>query len=151
MSVISELVGRLPSLRQKSVPIAQTRSESADTIVELITAVPGSPAMTSGTQGEALGGGWTVPTATVRIFCNVLVVKGLRENPPKPMDRHAASRPRHERQVVCRPAPAVNRLRRLIAAPTAVAPSTALREATDRAAEHQERAAGAQGNGGFKP
>ena len=77
MSVISELVGRLPSLRQKSVPIAQTRSESADTIVELITAVPGSPAMTSGTQGEALGGGWTVPTATVRIFCNVLVVKGL--------------------------------------------------------------------------
>jgi len=33
--------------------------------------------MTSGTQGEALGGGWTVPTATVRIFCNVLVVKGL--------------------------------------------------------------------------
>ena len=80
MSVISELVGRLPSLRQKSVPIAQTRSESADTIVELITAVPGSPAMTSGTQGEALGGGWTVPTATVRIFCNVLVVKGLRFN-----------------------------------------------------------------------
>ena len=80
MSVISELVGRLPSLRQKSVPIAQTRSESADTIVELITAVPGSPAMTSGTQGEALGGGWTVPTATVRIFCNVLVVKGLRGN-----------------------------------------------------------------------
>ena len=78
MSVISELVGRLPSLRQKSVPIAQTRSESADTIVELITAVPGSPAMTSGTQGEALGGGWTVPTATGRIFCNVLVVKGLR-------------------------------------------------------------------------
>ena len=77
MSVISELVGRLPSLRQKSVPIALTRSESADTIVELITAVPGSPAMTSGTQGEALGGGWTVPTATVRIFCNVLVVKGL--------------------------------------------------------------------------
>ena len=80
MSVISELVGRLPSLRQKSVPIALTRSESADTIVELITAVPGSPAMTSGTQGEALGGGWTVPTATVRIFCNVLVVKGLNKN-----------------------------------------------------------------------
>lgn len=88
MSVISELVGRLPSLRQKSVPIAQTRSESADTIVELITAVPGSPAMTSGTQGEALGGGWTVPTATVRIFCNVLVVKGLRigfRSPPAPI------------------------------------------------------------------
>ena len=83
MSVISELVGRLPSLRQKSVPIAQTRSESADTIVELITAVPGSPAMTSGTQGEALGGGWTVPTATVRIFCNVLVVKGLTPYPPR--------------------------------------------------------------------
>ena len=79
MSVISELVGRLPSLRQKSVPIAQTRSESANTIVELITAVPGSPALTSGTQGEALGGGWTVPTATVRIFCNVLVVKGLMQ------------------------------------------------------------------------
>ena len=83
MSVISELVGRLPSLRQKSVPIALTRSESADTIVELITAVPGSPAMTSGTQGEALGGGWTVPTATVRIFCNVLVVKGLTRPPQK--------------------------------------------------------------------
>ena len=79
MSVISELVGRLPSLRQKSVPIAQTRSECADTIEELITAVPGSPGMTSGTQGEALGGGWTVPTATVRIFCNVLVVKGLTD------------------------------------------------------------------------
>lgn len=92
MSVISELVGRLPSLRQKSVPIAQTRSESADTIVELITAVPGSPAMTSGTQGEALGGGWTVPTATVRIFCNVLVVKGLTPKRMAEIRRVEASR-----------------------------------------------------------
>ena len=39
---------------------------SAEAIVKLNTAVPGSPGTTSGTQGGALGGRWTAPTARGR-------------------------------------------------------------------------------------
>ena len=64
--------------------------------------------MTSGTQGEALGGGWTVPTATVRIFCNVLVVKGLTrgvraQSPDVPtchMGKGHATRPSSQSELV---------------------------------------------------
>ena len=77
MSAFFELVGRLPSLRQKSVPIAQTWSESAEAIVVLATAVPGSLDTPSGTQGEALGGHRKVPMALGRELANPRGRKGV--------------------------------------------------------------------------
>ena len=51
---------------------------SAEAIVKLNTAVPGSPGTTSGTQGGALGGRWTAPTARGRGARFPGAGKGLR-------------------------------------------------------------------------
>ena len=51
---------------RKGSPLARASLNvrySAEAIVKLNTAVPGSPVTTSGTQEGALGGHWTVPTA----------------------------------------------------------------------------------------
>ena len=51
---------------RKGSPLARASLNvrySAEAIVKLNTAVPGSPGTTSGPQGGALGGRWTAPTA----------------------------------------------------------------------------------------